>query len=79
MSMVSTRTPSVVGMNADVFTDWLDKRFSKNPKNGDHSIKKKRCLNVAGHEVACVQDTAAVNPALLWGAAGIVLLLLVKR
>ena len=78
MSMIGTGTPTVVGMNADVWNDWLHKRFSKNPANGDHSIKKKRCLTVGGRDVACVQETAKISPVVLAGGA-IVLFLLLKR
>lgn len=79
MSMVSTGTPTVIGMNADVWNDWLNKRFSKNPANGDHTIKKKRCLTVGGRDIACVQDTAKVNTTAMWIAAGVVIVLLARR
>jgi len=59
--------------------DWLQRQWGTSNNEGSPTVKKQRCLNIGGKNVACVQDQAQfkLTPGIV--LAGAVVLLLVVR
>lgn len=62
------------------YEDLIKALSRKSPATGtDQIVKKQRCVNVLGKDIACVQDTGSVSIPPVFLVLGVVLLLSMRK